>query len=134
MLIVVWIFALITGLIHVVVFTWESLFIDKPFVRDKIFSVRASDVPAIRLWTFGLGFYNLFLGLGLFAGVIMWAMGYEVVGKTLVAYISLVLLLCGIVLFIGDRLGYGNKKGDNISGAFSQAVPPAVTLAAMAFV
>lgn len=132
MIIVVWVFALLTALIHIVVFTWESFLMHRPFVHEKIFAVPESDLPALRLWTFGLGFYNLFLGLGLVAGVILWATGNEIQGQTLVIYLSIVALLCGVVLFIGDRRGLARKKGSMTGGAFTQAVPPLITLVAVA--
>lgn len=130
MTVVVWVFALITALIHIVVFTWESLLIERRGVHEGIFSVPAADLPAIRLWTFGLGFYNLFLGLGLIIGVGAWATGNETVGRTLVVYICAFLVLCGLVLLTADRLGYSRRRGSQVMGALSQGVPPLVALVA----
>lgn len=130
MTVVVWVFALITALIHIVVFTWESLLIERRGVHEGIFSVPAADLPAIRLWTFGLGFYNLFLGLGLIIGVGAWATGNETVGRTLVVYICAFLVLCGLVLLAADRLGYSRRRGSQVMGALSQGVPPLVALVA----
>jgi len=77
MTVVVWIFALVAAAIHILVFVWESLLIGRPSVHEGIFSVSAADLPAIRLWAFNVGFYNLFLGCGLIAGVATWASGYR---------------------------------------------------------
>ena len=82
------------------------------------------------MWAFGVGFYNLFLGCGLIAGVIAWMSGNETVGGTLVIYICLFMVLSGIVLFIADRLGFGGSGGKSIVGAFGQSVPPLVALVA----
>ena len=62
------------------------------------------------MWAFGVGFYNLFLGCGMVVGVIAWMSGNETVGRTLVTYICLVMVLGGIVLFIADRLGFGGER------------------------
>lgn len=134
MLAAVWAFALLTAVIHVVVFLWESVLLHRPFVHEKVFSVPAGDLPALRLWTFGLGFYNLFLGLGLIAGVLLWALGDAVRGQTLIAFICGVLVLCGVVLFIADRFEIGCTRGSQLGGAISQAVPPLLALVAMALI
>jgi len=130
MTVVVWIFALVAAAIHILVFVWESFLIGRPSVHEGIFSVSAADLPAIRLWAFNVGFYNLFLGCGLIAGVATWASGYEVVGRTLVIYLCLFMFLAGIALFISDRLALSRPRGKGLSGAFAQSVPPLVALAA----
>jgi putative membrane protein len=130
MMMVAWVFALIAAAIHIVVWAWEGLLIERPFVHHGVFGVPASDVPAIRLWAFGLSFYNLFLGLGLVAGVWSWAVGSAPVGRTLVVYICVFMVLSGVVLFAADRLGYGRVRGKHIGGAVGQAVPPLIALVA----
>ena len=132
MTVVVWIFALIAAAIHILVFVWESLLISRPSIHEGIFSVPAADLPAIRLWAFNVGFYNLILGCGLIAGVAAWAFGYEVVGRTLVIYLCLFMFLAGIALLISDRLALSRPRGKGLSGAFAQSVPPLVALAAAA--
>jgi putative membrane protein len=127
---VVWIFALLAAAIHIVVFVWEAFLIQHPAVHQGIFGVPAADVPAVRLWAFGVGFYNLFLACGMVVGVIMWMAGNQTVGRTLVIYICLFMVLGGIVLFISDRLGLGRVRGQHIPGAFAESLPPLVALAA----
>jgi putative membrane protein len=127
---VVWIFALLAATIHIVVFVWEAFLIGRPTVHQGIFGVPTSDVPAVRLWAFGVGFYNLFLGCGMVAGVILWMAGNETVGRTLVIYICSFMVLGGIVLFIADRLGLGRERGKGIGGALAESVPPLVALVA----
>jgi putative membrane protein len=130
MIAVAWTFALLAAAIHIVVWAWEALLIERPFVHQRVFSTPAADLPAIRLWTFGLGFYNLFLGVGMIVGVALWAAGAEAAGRTLVVYITAFMVLCGVVLFVDDRLGFGRVRGKHIGGAFGQAVPPLVALVA----
>jgi len=124
MTVVVWIFALLAATLHIVVFACEAFLIERPSVHNGVFGLPY--VPAVRMWAFGIGFYNLFLGCGMIIGVIAWMGGNEIVGRTLVIYICLFMVLSGIVLFIADRLGFGGSGGKSIVGAFGQSVPPLV--------
>lgn len=133
MTVVVWIFALLTAVIHIVVFVWEALLLDRPRIHSGIFGVPAEDVPAVRLWAFGVGFYNLFLGCGLIIGVVAWWTGQVIVGRTLVTYLCWLLFLAGIVLFIADRMGMGRERGKGVGGAIAQSTPPLIALIALPF-
>jgi putative membrane protein len=92
--------------------------------------LRRSREPGVRVWAFGVGFYNLFLGCGMIVGVIAWMSGNGTVGRTLVIYICLVMVLGGIVLFSADRLGFGGDRGKSIGGALGESLPPLVALVA----
>jgi putative membrane protein len=94
--VVVWIFALLAAASHIVVFTLEAFLIERPSVHRGVFGLPY--VPAVRVWAFGVGFYNLFLACGMVVGVIAWMSGNETVGRTLVIYICLFMVLGGIVL------------------------------------
>jgi putative membrane protein len=74
MTLVVWTFVLLGAMLHVLVFVWEALPFRRPGVHQGIFFVPTADVPAVRLWAFGVGFYNLFLASGVVAGVIAWVL------------------------------------------------------------
>lgn len=132
MTVVVWVFAILAGILHIVVFAWEALLFERPGVHQKIFQVPRADVPAIRLWAFGVGFYNLFLGCGAITGVIAWMSGNETIGRTLVIYVCLFMFLSGVVLVIADRMAMGRPRGAGISGALGQGVPPLIALIAAA--
>lgn len=121
---------LLGALVHLLVFVWEALLIHRPRVHQGVFSVPSADVPAIRLWAFGVGFYNLFLAGGAIAGVIAWARGNVTVGLTLVVYICLFWLLSSIVLVIADRLAMGRPRGTGLGGALGQGVPALIALIA----
>ena len=129
---VVWSFSLLAALLHVVVFAWEALLFQRPGVHQGVFGTSTADVPAVRLWAFGVGFYNLFLACGTVAGVVAWAVGEETVGRSLVAYTCLFMFLSGIVLFVADRMELRRPKGAGISGALGQSLPPLVALVALA--
>lgn len=79
---VVWTFTLLAAATYILVFVWETLLFRRPGVHQGIFFVPTADVPAVRLWAFGVGFYNLFLGSGAVVGVIAWSAGQEAVGRT----------------------------------------------------
>jgi len=128
--VVVWIFALFAATIHIVVFVWESFLIARPHVHQGVFGVPTADVPAVRLWSFCVGFYNLFLACGMIIGVIAWMSGNEPVGRTLVTYICIFMVLGGLVLFIADRLGLGRERGKGIGGALGESLPPLIALIA----
>ncbi|RDV45437.1 DUF1304 domain-containing protein [Leifsonia sp. ku-ls] len=134
MLVVVWVFALVTALIHIMVFAWESLLLRRPAIYRGVFGMREEDVGPVRLWAFGVGFYNLFLGCGLVVGVVSWWMGQVAVGRTLVTYVCWVLFLAGIVLLIADRMGLSRERGKGVVGAISQSTPPLIALVGLLFV
>jgi putative membrane protein len=132
MLVVAQIFALVVAAIHILVFVWESILFDRPSIHQGIFKVPTKDVPPVKLWSFNVGFYNLFLGLGAVAGVIAIQLGYDTVGKTLLVFICSCAFLLGIVLFVSDRMALSRPRGSGLGGAVAQAVPGLVALVAIA--
>jgi putative membrane protein len=128
----VWVFALLAAGLHILVFVWEALAFQRPAVHQRIFFTPTADVHAVRLWAFGVGFYNLFLACGTIAGVVAWSGGNETVGRALVIYTCLFMALSGLVLFIADRMELGRARGKGIGGALGQGVPPLIALLAAA--
>ncbi len=118
MTVVVWVFALAAAILHILVFVWEALLFQRPGVHQRIFSVPRADVPAVRLWAFGVGFYNLFLGCGTIAGVIFWGTGNESVGRTLVIYTCLFMFLRGSFSSLPTGWRWG-ARGARASAAHS---------------
>lgn len=130
MTLLVWTFTLVAAAVHLLAFTWEVVLFQRPGVYGGIFAVPAADVAAVRLWAFGVGFYNLFLALGAVTGVVAWVLGDETVGRALVVYVCLFMFLSGIVLFVADRLALGRERGSGVGGALAQSGPPLVALVA----
>ncbi|MFP3712896.1 DUF1304 family protein [Puerhibacterium sp. TATVAM-FAB25] len=133
MLVAVWILILVTGIVHVGVFVLEAFLIARPAVHEGFFRVARYD-PAIRLWTFGVGFYNLFIGLGAFAAVALWAGGQEIAGRTLAIYLMTFMVLSAVVLVVADRMGIGRERGAGLGGAVAQGVVPLLALVGIALV
>ena len=125
-----WIFALVAAAIHLVVAVFEALLITRPWVYARVFTMSSADVPPVRLWAFGVGFYNLFLGIGMIIGVVAWMTGQQTVGQTLVIYLSAFMALSGLVLFIADRMALSRPRGTGVSGAIGQALPPLIAFVA----
>jgi putative membrane protein len=126
------VFAGVAALIHVVVWVWESFLFDRPGIHQGIFRVASEDVPAVKLWSFNQGFYNLFLATGTIIGLVALNTGDESLGRAFVFYTCGFMVFSGIMLGISDRLGLGRLKGTGLSGAFAQAVPPLVAVIAAA--
>jgi putative membrane protein len=133
MTLVVWIFALLAAVVHVLAFVWETILFSRPGVHSGVFSIPTADVPAVRLWSFNVGFYNLFLAAGMVAGVIIWAMGDQRLGRGLISYLCGFMILAGLVLFISDRMALSRPRGTGVGGAAAQAMPPLVALVAAQF-
>jgi putative membrane protein len=128
--VVVCIFALVTAVVHLLAFVWETLLFQRPDVHQGVFAIPSADVPPVRLWAFNIGFYNLFIAGGLIAGVIIWINGNESVGRAYVIYLCLFAFLAGIALFASDRLALSRPRGTGIGGALVQGVPPLIALVA----
>lgn len=127
------VFALIAAFIHITVFVLESFLIERPAIHQGVFRISSADVPAIRLWSFNVGFYNLFLAAAPIAGLIALHAGSEAAGRALVVYGCTFMFLAGIVLGVSDRMGLGRAKGEGVGGALGQSVPPLIALIAAAF-
>ncbi|MCP2241476.1 DUF1304 family protein [Lentzea rhizosphaerae] len=118
--------AAVAALIHLVVWVCEAFLIHR--VHHSMFRQPASDVPAIRLWAFGVGFYNLFLACGLIAGLIALHSGQELVGRTLIFYVSWFMVLGSVVLAVADQLAMSRPRNQAWGGVAAEGVPPLVVL------
>ncbi|WP_233520329.1 DUF1304 family protein [Prauserella sp. PE36] len=123
------VFAGLAAFVHVLVFVWEALLFRRPSVHRGIFRVPGEDVPAVLLWSFGVGFYNLFLASGTVLGLVLLNTGDEAVGRALVFYTCGFMALSGVVLFAADRMALGRPRGAGLSGVAGQLGPPLVVFA-----
>jgi len=97
MLVVMWLAGILAGVIHGLIFCMESLWWTTPQVRAR-FRQRPEQADATKLFAFNQGFYNLFLAIGVFAGLALTLAGYAVPGWTLVTWSCLSMLGAAIVL------------------------------------
>lgn len=118
-----WGAGLLAGIMHVVFFCAESLWWQKPAVA-KGFGMSTEQAETTRLIAFNQGFYNLMLALGTFAGLGVWAAGYETVGLTLVGWNCLTMVVAALVLV--------SSAPHLKRGAAAQAAPPLVFLVLLA--
>jgi len=97
MILLMWLTAILAGVVHVLIFCMESLWWTTPQVRAR-FRQTSEQADATRLFAFNQGFYNLFLALGTFAGLALVLTGHARVGWTLVDWNCLCMLGAGLVL------------------------------------
>ena len=110
---IMWLAALLAGVVHVLAFCMESLWWTTPQVRAR-FGQSLEQVNATRLLAFNQGFYNLFLAVGTFAGFALALTGHGRVGFTLVSWNCLSMLGAAIVLAVSaPRM----RRGAAIQGA-----------------
>jgi putative membrane protein len=95
--VVMWLAGILAGVIHVLIFCMESLWWTSPNVRAR-FRQSPEQAEATKLFAFNQGFYNLFLGLGVFVGLAVVLTGHPVAGLTLVTWSCLSMLGAAIVL------------------------------------
>ena len=115
----------LAGLLHVVIFMMESVLFRRPAVHRRFLTAPA-DLDAVRPWALNQGFYNLFLGVGVLAGVVwLHAGSSDVVGRTLVVFGCLCMLGAAIVLVVTDRR--------MVRAAVTQGLFPLIALLAALF-
>lgn len=98
--------------LHLYIFWMESLAWDGPQAR-KTFGTSGADVETTRALAFNQGFYNLFLALAVFAGIVVTAAGAPAVGLTLVLTGAGSMLAAALVLLLSspDKRGAAVKQG-----------------------
>lgn len=113
-------FAAISGLIHVYIFTLESLKWGTPKV-NKAFQQDETSAEITRSFAYNQGFYNLFLAIGSLAGATLLALGKShTIAGTMLIYANASMLAAAIVLISS------NKK--MVRPALIQGLPPALAI------
>jgi putative membrane protein len=114
--------ALLAAAIHVWFFVLESLLFTRPNVAAR-FGLKTQDqIAVVRPMAFNQGFYNLFLAVGIAAGVAQIAGGAVVAGRSIVLFACLCMVWAGIVLLVSSPRF--------LQGALVQLVPPLVAIVA----
>jgi putative membrane protein len=97
------IFVAIAGLIHVFIFVLESVLWNRPATWKRFGLKTQDEADTLRPMAFNQGFYNLFLALGAFAGIVMLAVGaVHPAGAALSIFVLLSMLLASIVLLFSN--------------------------------
>jgi putative membrane protein len=112
--------AFLAGTLHVLFFVMESVLFTRPAVHRR-FRVAAAEVGAVRPWAFNQGFYNLFLAVGLFAGLLL--------GVDTDAGRALLVLTCGSMVGAALVLVASNRR--MARAAAVQGILPLVALVAV---
>lgn len=96
-------FAFLAALLHVYIFTMESITWTKPATWKRFSLSSQSDAEITKPLAYNQGFYNLFLAIGALVGIIaVWA-GSPQVGWTLVFSSCGSMLLAALVLAASGR-------------------------------
>lgn len=113
--------ALVAALLHVGFFYLESIVFSRPTVWARFQITTQEQADIVRPMALNQGFYNLFLGLGIVAGLVLVATGAETAGTAIVMFDCSCMVLAGIVLLATDHRF--------LSAAAMQAVPPLIAIA-----
>ena len=97
------VFALLAALLHVYIFTMESITWTRPATWKRFGVASQADADTTRPLAYNQGFYNLFLAAGALAGTGAIALGHPAVGWTLVFSSCGSMLLASIVLALSGR-------------------------------
>ena len=97
------IFVAIAGLVHVFIFLLESVLWNRPSTWRRFGITTQQDAEVLRPMAFNQGFYNVFLALGAFAGLVMLAASsVQQAGAGLSIFVLLSMLLASIVLLFSN--------------------------------
>jgi putative membrane protein len=96
-------FALLSALLHIYIFTMESITWTQPGTWKRFGITSQADADTTRALAYNQGFYNLFLAAGALAGVGAVALGHPAVGWTLVFSSCGSMLLASVVLALSGR-------------------------------
>lgn len=114
------IFAGLAALLHVYIFSMESLTWTSPRTR-AVFGTTAEQAETTRELAFNQGFYNLFLAIVTAAGIVMWAIGNRSAGAALIVAGAGSMLAAALVLLLSSP--------DKSRAAITQGVLPFIAVA-----
>ena len=95
--------ALVAALIHAWFFVLESVQFEQPRVFGRFGIKSAEDAAIVRPMAFNQGFYNLFLALGILAGLGLVATGQVEAGRAVVLFACACMVGAGAVLLATNR-------------------------------
>lgn len=121
MLTVALVFAGLAALVHVYIFWLEALAFDT--AGRKAFGINAEDAAVMRPWAFNQGFYNVFLAIGVVAGLGLLGPNRDA-GLAIIVFATGSMLTAALVLVGSDP--------SKARGALVQGLLPALGLVFLA--
>ncbi|NOJ93340.1 DUF1304 domain-containing protein [Corallococcus sp. CA049B] len=97
------VFAVIAALIHVLFFVLESIVFSRPKVWKRFGLKSQADADVVKPMALNQGFYNLFLAVGVLAGVVLVHTGAVASGVAAVVFGCACMLLAALVLVGSNR-------------------------------
>ncbi|RKH41811.1 DUF1304 domain-containing protein [Corallococcus llansteffanensis] len=119
------VFAVIAALIHVLFFVMESVVFSQPKVWRRFGMKSQADADVAKPIMFNQGFYNLFLAVGIFVGVVLVHSGAVASG------VAAVLFGCGCML--GAALVLVSSNRHFLTASIVQGALPLLAIALIAF-
>ena len=99
------VFAVIAALIHILIFTMESVLWAKPSIWRRFGLRSQADADVVEPMAFNQGFYNLFLALATLLGLFLLVWGNPVAGKwVMLVALSSMVLASGVLLITNRKL------------------------------
>lgn len=119
-----WVFAALAALLHVYIFTMESLTWTSDRTRAT-FGTTPEEAETTRLLAFNQGFYNLFLAIVTGVGITALALGHRWVGAALV--------LAGVGSMAAAALVLVSSARDKARAAVTQGLFPVISIVLLIF-
>ncbi|GAA11397.1 hypothetical protein GOALK_029_00520 [Gordonia alkanivorans NBRC 16433] len=116
--------AAVAGLLHVLIFYLESIAWTSERARATFGTGTVEEATVQKELAFNQGFYNLFLAIAVFVGIVLYAIGSDAVGATLV--------FTGTASMVAAALVLALSSPDKIAAALKQGVVPSLAVIALA--
>lgn len=116
--------AAVAGLLHVFIFYLESIAWTGERARATFGIGTLGEATVQKELAFNQGFYNLFLAIAVFVGIVLYAIGFDAVGATLV--------FTGTASMVAAALVLALSSPDKIAAALKQGVVPGLAVIALA--
>ena len=117
--------AVIAALIHVWFFVMESVWFMRPAVWRRFGLSSEADAAIVRSFAFNQGFYNLFLAVGVVAGIVLVAAQDPIAGGALILFACGSMIAAGVVLYLHDQRF--------LRAAALQVLPPLIAVVGIIF-
>ena len=115
--------AAVAGLLHVFIFYLESIAWTGERARATFGIGTLEEATVQKELAFNQGFYNLFLAIAVFVGIVLYAIGFDAVGATLV--------FTGTASMVAAALVLALSSPDKIAAALKQGVVPGLAVIAL---